>query len=83
MAKLAPLHSKLFLVATNGVLPGVKLNQCIEKLHSTGAVYSGPMPSDVFADKFGCQLRMIAAHWRDLKQDSQKCRVCISKAAHL
>ena len=81
LAKMKPLFSRLFDVCSNGVLPTLKLVQCIQKMHLQKAIYhecSDPVTK--FAPDTGSTLRMVASHFRKLAYHAELREVCLKQA---
>ena len=81
MAKVAPLFELLFKVCSNGVLPTLKLVQCLQKMHLSKPIYhDSSEPVTKFAPDCGAILRMVAKHFRTLAKSSEKLDTCLKQA---
>jgi hypothetical protein len=80
LAKVAVLFRELFKKCKNGVLPNLKLSQCIKKMHLHEPLYfKAKEPVEVYGPMMGGMLRCVASAFREIASDHAKRRVCFSK----
>jgi len=79
LAKLAPYYKELFRICTNGVLPNLKLVQCLQKMHLTSSILTTTEPPSTWASNIGGLIRMIAAKFRGLTDSPEKLARCFGK----
>ena len=80
LAKVAELFRQLFKVCRNGVIPNLKLCQCLQKMHLTKPIFHESKEHvTVQAPNAGGMIRMVSQKYRDLKADPDKLRTCFGK----
>ena len=80
LAKTVDLYLRLFAACSNGVIPTLKLVQCLQKMHLAKPIYFESRDQvTVWAPNAGAYIRMIASHFRLLAESPDKLRQCLKK----
>ena len=79
LAKVAMLYIYLFKVCRNGVLPNIKLVQCLQKMHMAKPIVDSKEHVTVWSPNAGGLIRMVAGKFREIKMSPEKLSRCLSK----